>query len=236
MCVIKHSKPLHKIIYLCRQREAFNSVSFDIIPAFHSNPDNAYVQEFIKRKGNNEEDATLIRRLSSLSISVDSTPAFLSLTSEDLHNTISTSRVQPVANGMDLYGRPRVQMDPIASPVETTYTSDSSQSVPPQCTPPSRANNSLLVFQRTSGLPAANGGQFLIPARNQLCCAPQCPQDHSKYVYPSLNPTPHLLSDVRCDGFPSREKLRLVPACTIIYSNPVSYVCITVQYKCVKCM
>ena len=107
------------------------------------------------------------------------------------------------------------------------YTSGSDQSIPPQCTSPGRASNVCLVFQRSSGLPVAEGGQFLIPARKQLCILPQCSRDVSKFVYLSLYPTPYLLPNVRCDGFPSREKFMQVPVCTIIYSNPVS-VCVYV--------
>jgi hypothetical protein len=193
----------------------------DITPAFHSNPDDVCVQDFIKPNGN--EDATLIRRLSSLSISFDPIPAFLSrsLTPEDQQSTIDRSHVQPVAGGMNsYYGSSRVDID--------AEVSGSGESVPLQCTPPARANNALLVFQCSSGLhvPEAEGGHFLIPARNQLCFPPQ---GESKFVYQDWHQTStylHVLWDVRCDGFPSGEELRRVPHCTIIYSNPVS--CITV--------
>ena len=110
--------------------------------------------------------------------------------------------------------------------VPPTYTSGSSQNIPPQCTPPYRANNTLLVFQRSSGLPEAEGGHFLIPAQNQLCLPPHCFRQGIRYVYSSQYPTPYLLPYVRCDGFPSQEELRQVPYCTVIYSNPVSCVCV----------
>ena len=178
------------------------------------------MQDFIKPNGNND-DATLTRRpLSFLSISVDSIPAFLSLTPEDQQSTVDRSRVQPIAGVMDLYSS-RVD---IVSPIATNDTSGSDQSVPLQCTPPARANNAVLVFQRSSRfhVPEAEGGHLLIPVQDQLHFPPHCSQGDHKFVYQNRNQTLYLLPNVRYDGFPSREELRGVPDCTIIYSNPVS--------------
>ena len=181
------------------------------------------MQGFIKPNGNND-DGTLTRRLSPLSISVDPIPAFLSLTPEDQQSTIDRSHVQPIAGGMDSYS----SIVDTASPIAMIDTSGSGQSVPLQCTPPARANNAVLVFQRSSRfhVPEAEGGHLLIPAQDQLHFPPQCSQDDSKFVYQNQIQTLYLLPNVRYDGFPSREELRGVPDCTIIYSNPVS--CITV--------
>ena len=165
------------------------------------------------------EGATLTHRLSSLSISFDLVPAFLSLTPED------QQCAQLIADGRD--SSSRVEMDPEMSPrVPPTYSSRSGQSIQTQCTPPGRANNSLFVFQRPSRPP--EGSCMLIPTSRQLSCLPPQSSSNSRqqirFVYPSPESTRYLLPDVRCDGFPSREELRLVPDCTIIYSSSVSYV------------
>lgn len=97
--------------------------------------------------------------------------------------TIDQSHMQSTTEGIDSCSR--VEMDPQVSPiaiVPPTCTSGSSQSIPPQCTPPGRANNTLLVFQCSSGLPATEGSHFLIPAQNQLCFPPQYSRDDSKFI------------------------------------------------------